>query len=137
MSSDFVTANDHQSKCESVNANFSRINNRIFCGTSRGTIAWYSMHNSKLVKEVEWTAHLDSVRTINLHPSRNVLLTTGRDGSAKVWDAEAKKVTPTILGNLVQHTQNIPATAFIGGDKVVTGSWDQDLALFSIKELIK
>ena len=113
------------------------MSNRIFCGTSRGAIAWYEMVNNKLVKEAEWTAHMDSVRTINIHPSRKILLTTGRDGSAKLWNAEANNVTPTILGNLVHHTQNVPAAAFIGQDMAITGSWDQALALWNIKDLSK
>jgi len=103
ISSSFVTENDKDSKCETICANFKQIDNRIFVGTSRGAIAWYEFKNKKLVKTCEWTAHMDSVRTINYHPTKKVLLTTGRDGSAKLWDASNNDVTPTILGNLVHH----------------------------------
>lgn len=48
VSADFVTQNDPDSKCETVEANFKHINNRIFCGTSRGVIAWYEMQGGKL-----------------------------------------------------------------------------------------
>jgi WD40 repeat protein len=80
---------------------------------------------------------LDSVRTISYHPNRKILLSTGRDGSAKLWNAESDTHHPAILGNLALHVENIPAAGFIGPDTVVTGSWDQKLAIWNIKELIK
>lgn len=113
MSQHFVTENVHDSKCESVAANFKLIDRRVFCGTHRGHIAWYEMSNNKLVKEAEFLAHLDSVRTINYHPNWKILLSTGRDGSAKLWNAESNTHHPAILGNLVQHSENIPGAGFI------------------------
>lgn len=80
---------------------------------------------------------MDSVRTINYHPTKKVMLTTGRDGSAKIWDSSSNEVQPKILGNLVLHSENIPGASFIGEDKIVTGSWDQKLALWDVKDLIK
>jgi WD40 repeat protein len=90
-----------------------------------------------LIKQTEWTSHLDSVRTINYHPSRRILLSTGRDGSAKLWNASLDTHQPAILGNLALHSENVPGAAFLGEDLVVTGSWDQKLALWNIKDLIK
>lgn len=66
-------------------------------------IAWYEIENGKLQKQTEWLSHLDSVRTINYHPSRKVFLSTGRDGSAKLWDASSNTHQPSILGNLALH----------------------------------
>ena len=109
----------------------------MFCGTNRGVIAWYDFENNKLTKEVEFTAHLDSVRTINYHPQRKVLMTTARDGAVKLWDASSDNVQPKILGNLVLHIENVPAASFVNNDLVLTGSWDQKLALWSIKDLLK
>lgn len=68
-----------------------------------------------LVKEAEFLAHLDSVRTINYDPSRKILLSTGRDGSAKLWNVESNTHHPSILENLVQHLENIPGAGFING----------------------
>ena len=64
-------------------------------------------------------------------------MSTGRDGSGKIWDASEDGIQPTLIGNLVHHKQNIPGAGFIGNDLVVTGSWDQDLTLWSIKGMIK
>ena len=58
-------------------------------------------------------AHMDSVRTINYHPSRPVLMSSGRDGSVKLWDAKDNKHHPLVLGNLVGHSQNVAAASFI------------------------
>ena len=137
ISSDTVTKDVEDSKCETVAANFKQINNRAFVGTSRGAIAWYEMQNGKLVKQTEWVSHMDSVRTINIHSNKKVLLSTGRDGSAKLWDASKDNEQPDILGNLVLHSENIPAAAFVGQDKVLTGSWDQKLAIWNIKQMIQ
>lgn len=137
LSADVVTANEPISKCETVQANFKMINNRVFCGTSRGVIAWYDFQNNKLSKEVEFAAHLDSVRTINYHPQRKVLMTTARDGAVKLWDASSDDIQPKILGNLVLHVENVPAAAFVNNDLVLTGSWDQKLALWNVKDLLK
>lgn len=65
------------------------------------------------------------------------MLSTGRDGSVKLWDASANDVQPTILGNLVLHNENIPGAGFIGNDMALTGSWDQKLALWNLKDLLK
>ena len=98
-----MTVNVKDSKCECIAANYNLIKNRIFCGSSRGVIAWYEIENGQLVKQTEWTSHLDSVRTINYHPTRKILLSTGRDGSAKLWNASSDAQQPSILGNLALH----------------------------------
>ena len=85
----------------------------------------------------EMKAHMDSVRTINYHPSRPVLMSSGRDGSVKLWDAKDDKHQPLVLGNLVGHIQNVAAAAFIDEETVVTGSWDQSLALWNVQQLIQ
>ena len=136
VSSDFVPNNDEMSKCESVAANFNFIKNRVFVGTSRGTIAWYDHVSPKLNKLTEYRAHMDSVRTINYHPSKTVLLSSGRDGSVKLWDASDNKHHPLILGNLVAHKENVPAAAFLDDKTVITGSWDQSLALWNVQEIL-
>ena len=80
---------------------------------------------------------MDAVRTINLHRSKKLMLSTGRDGSAKLWDVSQDNIQPTILGNLVLHSENIPAAGFVKNEMVVTGSWDQKLALWNIKDIMK
>lgn len=90
------------------------INGRVFVGSSRGVIVWYELQNGKLIKQTEWTSHLDAVRTINYHPTRKILLSTGRDGSAKLWNASLDTHQPAILGNLAVHSENVPGAAFIG-----------------------
>jgi WD40 repeat protein len=60
-------------------------------------------------------------------------MTTARDGSVKIWDAASDDAQPTILGNLVLHCENVPAAAFVNNELVITGSWDQKLALWNVK----
>lgn len=137
VASHYVTENQQDSKCESVAANFKLVDKRVFVGTSRGKIAWYEAKGNTLVKETEFLAHLDSVRTIHYHPSRKILLSTGRDGSARLWNAESNTHHPTILGNLALHVENIPAAGFLSPETVVTGSWDQQLAVWNVSSLLK
>jgi len=58
-------------------------------------------------------ASLDSIRKIVYHPSQKVILSTGRDGSAKLWNVESETHYPTLLGNLALHAVNIPGAAFL------------------------
>jgi FOG: WD40 repeat len=47
--------------------------------------------------------HLSSVNTISLHPTIDVLITAGRDSTARVWDVRTKANVYTLTG----HTNTI------------------------------
>jgi WD40 repeat protein len=56
---------------------------------------------------------MDGVRSLNLHPNKKILLSTGKDGSARVWDCSGIH-HPKILSNLVLHDENVTAGCFMG-----------------------
>ena len=43
--------------------------------------------------------HLSAVYSMDLHPTIDVLLTCGRDGSARVWDIRTKACVHTLVGH--------------------------------------
>lgn len=51
--------------------------------------------------------HLSAVYTISLHPTIDVLVTAGRDATARVWDMRTKANVHTLTG----HTDTIASLA--------------------------
>lgn len=51
--------------------------------------------------------HLSAVYTISLHPTIDVLVTAGRDATARIWDMRTKANVHTLTG----HTDTIASLA--------------------------
>ena len=80
--------NRTDSKCQDCTTNFNLLPGRVFVATDRGTIGWYEYDSKsrETKKEIEFTAHMDECRSVKLHPSKKVLVSTSRDGSVRLWD---------------------------------------------------
>ena len=89
-------------KVQSCAANWKTLPGRVFCSSDEGHIVWYLMKNQELIKESEFVAHIDGCRSVNLHPHQKFLLSTGRDGSARLWDCN-EEGKPKIRSNLAYH----------------------------------
>ena len=127
---------EEQIKVQGCTANWKTLPGRVFCGTGKGHVLWYEFKNGKLEKETEFLAHMDECRNVNLHPHEKYLLSTGRDGSARIWDCSVEG-KPKLQSNLAYHHENVASTAFLSNELVVTGSWDQNLAVWKYKDLLK
>jgi WD40 repeat protein len=72
-------------------------------------------------------AHYDSIRHIEISSDYKSFITTGQDGSVRLWEDETPRAS------LVGHTQ-VVSCACITNDKrrVITSSYDQTISIFNI-----
>lgn len=93
-------------KVEGVCANWKTLPNRVFCASEQGHISWYKFENKSFKKEIEFNAHASSCRSVNLHPHQKYLVSTGKDGSVRLWDCNHEGL-PKIVSNLVGHDETV------------------------------
>lgn len=54
-----------------------------------------------------------SCRNVNLHPSQKYMVSSGKDGSVRLWDCN-NEGRPEIQANLVLHKENVTCPVFVG-----------------------
>lgn len=77
------------------------------------------------------------VRSLSFNSNDNLFATGSEDNSVRVWDISALTTspeTPKLIQNLKGHTQDVYALEFIDEDRIVSGSGDQTLKLWSVSE---
>ncbi|KOB51891.1 Uncharacterized protein OBRU01_26299, partial [Operophtera brumata] len=74
------------------------------CGEDRQVKCWDLEYN-KVIRH--YHGHLSAVYTIKLHPGIDVLVTAGRDATARVWDMRTKANVHTLSG----HTDTVASLA--------------------------
>lgn len=121
---------------EGVCSNWKTLPGKVFVGCEEGLIIWYQFENGKLHKEIEFVAHVGTAcRNVNLHPHSKYMLSSGKDGSVRLWNCN-NEGKPKIQANLVHHEDNVTSPIFVGDEIVVTGSWDQSIGIWNFKDLI-
>ena len=90
----------------------------------------------QLKKEIEFAAHVGGVRNVNLHPHQKYLLSSGKDGSVRLWDCNSEG-HPQIISNLVLHNENVTSPIFIGDEFIVTGSWDENIGVWKFQDALQ
>jgi pleiotropic regulator 1 len=73
--------------------------------------------------------HLSAVYSLALHPTIDVLITAGRDSTARVWDMRTKANIHTLVG----HTNTIASVVSQASDpQIITGSHDSTIRLWDL-----
>lgn len=73
--------------------------------------------------------HLSAVYSLALHPTIDILLTAGRDSTARVWDMRTKANVHTLTG----HTHTVASViAQASEPQVITGSHDTTIRLWDL-----
>ncbi len=73
--------------------------------------------------------HLSGVYALSLHPTLDVLVTSGRDASARVWDMRTKAQIHVLAG----HTATVADVKCQESDpQVITGSMDSTVRLWDL-----
>lgn len=89
-----------ESRAYGCDLDFVNMPERIFVATQNRHIQDFNFHENNLTLTKEYFAHFDAVKSLTLEGKRQMLLSTGADGSVRLWDAK-KGLKP--LGNLVGH----------------------------------
>ncbi|EGR32793.1 WD40 repeat protein [Ichthyophthirius multifiliis] len=96
-----------------------------------------SPKNQTLTKEYEFIAHMDPIKCLNIDGEKQLLITSCRDGSARVWEAfkRQNQYSPKTIGSLIGHEENVSSIQFVavgGKTLLLTSSYDQKVHLFEI-----
>ena len=79
----------------------------------------WDLEANKVIRH--YHGHLSGVYSLSLHPTLDVLVTSGRDASARVWDMRTKAQVHVLSG----HTGTVGDVKCQDSDpQVITGSMD-------------
>lgn len=82
------------------------------CGEDRQVKCW-DLEYTKVIRH--YHGHLSAVYALSLHPTIDVLVTAGRDSTARVWDMRTKANVHTLTG----HTSTIASVVCQAADPQV------------------
>ncbi|BGP33269.1 pre-mRNA-splicing factor prp46 [Rhodotorula toruloides] len=94
---------------------------------SIGMVKCWDLETNKVIRH--YHGHLSGVYSLALHPTLDVLITAGRDASARVWDMRTKAQVHVLTG----HTATISDVKAQESDpQVITGSMDSTVRLWDL-----
>jgi WD40 repeat protein len=95
--------------------------NTLAIGRDRGDIILWSIPNKSLIRII--SGHQSTVTDIQYSPNGELLLTTSRDGTARIWYMDDSRKLPIILDD---HDDWVFTGSFDpNGTKVITGGGDE------------
>lgn len=87
----------------------------------------WDLEANKVIRH--YHGHLSGVYALALHPTLDVLVTSGRDASARVWDMRTKAQIHVLAG----HTGTVSSLATQESEpQVITGSMDSTVKLWDL-----
>ena len=93
----------------------------LVIGRDRGDIILWDIQKKALSRII--SAHRSTVTDIQFNPQGNLLLTTSRDGTARVWDLNDSRKLPIILDD---HSDWVLTGSFNhSGTQIITGGADE------------
>lgn len=82
----------------------------------------WDLETNKVIRS--YHGHLSGVYSLSLHPTLDVLVTAGRDASARVWDMRTKANIHVLTG----HTATVADVKCQDSDpQIITGSMDSTI----------
>ncbi len=95
--------------------------NTLAIGRDRGDVILWDIPNKKLIRII--SGHQSTVTDIQFNPNGDLLLTTSRDGTARIWDLTDSRKLPIILDD---HDDWVLTGSFNPtGTQVITGGGDE------------
>jgi hypothetical protein len=64
------------------------MNGRIFVATEERFIKEFDLINKNLILKKKYFAHFDAVKSLTLNGKKKLLLSSGRDGSLRMWNVK-------------------------------------------------
>ncbi|MEO9485090.1 MAG: hypothetical protein ABJG47_16640 [Ekhidna sp.] len=95
--------------------------NTLAIGRDRGDVILWDIENKELIRIIY--GHQSTVTDIQFNPKGNLLLTTSRDGTARIWDLKESRKLPIIMED---HQDWVLTGSFDpSGTQVITGGGDE------------
>ncbi|MEQ8629573.1 WD40 repeat domain-containing protein [Ekhidna sp.] len=110
--------------------------NTLAIGRDRGDVILWDIPNKNLIRII--SGHQSTVTDIQFNPKGDLLLTTSRDGTARIWDLTDSRKLPIILNDhddwVFTGSFNPTGTQVItgGGDEFIR-TWPVDPAYFAFR----
>lgn len=102
--------------------------NRMAIGRERGDVILWDMKEKRLERII--SSHQSAITDINFSPNNQLLLTTSRDRTARLWDLNDSRKLPIIFED---HEDWVLTGCFDpSGKQVITGSADQYLRTWPV-----
>lgn len=87
----------------------------------------WDLEQNKVIRH--YHGHLSGVYSLSLHPTLDVLVTSGRDATARVWDMRTKQNVHVLTG----HSSTVSDVKCQEADpQVITGSMDSTIRLWDL-----
>lgn len=97
-------------------------------GRDRGDVILWDIQKKELIRIIN--GHQSTVTDIQFNPSSDLLLTTSRDGTARIWDLQDSRKLPIILDD---HGDWVFTGSFSpDGAQVITGGGDEYIRTWPI-----
>ena len=111
-----------ESRAYGCDLDFANMPGRIFVATEERHIKEFEFKNNILQLKHKYFAHFDAVKSLTVEGKQKLLLSTGRDGSVRLWDAK-ENLKP--IASLVGHQDNVVTIVLIIAQSCIcTRQWD-------------
>ncbi|MCR9252492.1 MAG: hypothetical protein NXI20_18870 [bacterium] len=97
-------------------------------GREKGDAVLWDMEKEKVLRVI--SGHQSAITDLDFHPTQPLLLTSSRDGTARIWDLNNPKKFPIVLDD---HFDWVLSASFdTTGDKIITGSKDNFIRVWPL-----
>ncbi|KAL4429521.1 hypothetical protein ABPG74_014296 [Tetrahymena malaccensis] len=117
----------------------SKHKNKIFVGYESRIVKvlTFSPQEKSLQLDYEFIAHMDPIKCLNLDGQKELIITSCRDGSARIWESyrRPQEYSPKAIGTLLEHDDNVSSIQFVphaSKTLLLTSSYDCSVNFYQI-----
>lgn len=78
------------------------------------------------------TGHDQELTNVCAHATQKLIVTTGKDTTFRLWDLRDPYMKVQVFQG---HTQSVTSAAFVGADRVVSGSDDSSCKVWDLRNM--
>ncbi|ESO07306.1 hypothetical protein HELRODRAFT_191131 [Helobdella robusta] len=104
--------------------------NHVITASWDRTANMYDAETGALINVLN--GHDQELTNVCVHPSQNLVLTSSKDTTFRLWDFRDSSMRVNVFQG---HTQSVATAVFAGGDCLVSGSDDRSIKIWDLKNL--